>query len=475
MPSDYSTGRVEKLSLNQLYEESVRGKSHSVEFNLKGEDFNLVNLRLYTSNEKQDYIYLCANDRAVKSIHLAKRIPDLKAKLYDENELPFRYAGYVSSSYLDENVNPERTDFSIPLDSEQEGLFSDEVSYEALEDALLKHSKEFLSPYIQPIAKAKRDEIAHFVQTEAPQYRATIKYNPDALEDIEPGLSKEKLDIELYKLKARINTKLKEETQELITKNTDDIWDVVGFLEEYNKLIPKISEFSADQLAEYVIYRKSIISLLAKSIKLTEAGKYELEEVVHQIIFPMRTTSDEIDYDKQNLWLIDERLSYHYYLASDKPLAAAEPIESASPKEPDIVIFNKALAYAESELPFGNVVIIEFKRPMREGYKPSDNPIEQVIRYIKDIKAGYVNDREGRIIRVAETTPFYVYIICDLTPVVDSLALSYDFHLTPDQLGYFKFHTQLNAYMEIISFQKVVQDAKKRNRVLFDKLNLPAV
>ena len=43
---------------------------------------------------------------------------------------------------------------------------------------------------------------------------------------------------------------------------------------------------------------------------------------------------------------------------------------------------------------------------------------------------------------------------------------------TPDNLGYYGFNKSLNAYYEIISYNKVVADAKKRNRILFEKLNL---
>ncbi len=31
----------------------------------------------------------------------------------------------------------------------------------------------------------------------------------------------------------------------------------------------------------------------------------------------------------------------------------------------------------------------------------------------------------------------------------------------------------MKAYIEVITYAKLVQDAKKRNRVLFEKLNLP--
>ncbi len=165
---------------------------------------------------------------------------------------------------------------------------------------------------------------------------------PDALDQISPDVPEEKLEVELHKLRYKFNTEIKEQTQHLINSTVNDITNVADYITEYNELLSKISDLSTDQLAEYVLYRKSIISLLDKSIELTDTGKYPLEEVVHRIIFPMITTSNEIDYEQQNLWLIDERLSYHHYLASDKPLKSVEVINTDSKLEPDLLIFNMA-------------------------------------------------------------------------------------------------------------------------------------
>ncbi len=43
---------------------------------------------------------------------------------------------------------------------------------------------------------------------------------------------------------------------------------------------------------------------------------------------------------------------------------------------------------------------------------------------------------------------------------------------TPDSLGFFGYNTNLGVYVEIISFDKLVGDAKKRNAMLFEKLGL---
>jgi hypothetical protein len=44
---------------------------------------------------------------------------------------------------------------------------------------------------------------------------------------------------------------------------------------------------------------------------------------------------------------------------------------------------------------------------------------------------------------------------------------------TPNNLGYYGYNETLNAYYEVISYAKLLADTKKRNRILFDKLNLP--
>lgn len=44
---------------------------------------------------------------------------------------------------------------------------------------------------------------------------------------------------------------------------------------------------------------------------------------------------------------------------------------------------------------------------------------------------------------------------------------------TPDGEGYFGYNAPRGAYIEVISYNKLVKDAKKRNQVLFDKLFRP--
>lgn len=63
------------------------------------------------------------------------------------------------------------------------------------------------------------------------------------------------------------------------------------------------------------------------------------------------------------------------------------------------------------------------------------------------------------------------YLIADLSPTLrDQVEMRY--HKTADNEGYFYTLPKGNGYVEIVSYDKLVRDAKRRNRILFDKLGL---
>jgi hypothetical protein len=63
----------------------------------------------------------------------------------------------------------------------------------------------------------------------------------------------------------------------------------------------------------------------------------------------MHTTSDDVPYEQQNLWIIDERLSYHSFLASDMRLDSMGVLGNSSASRPDLLIFERALTFTEDE------------------------------------------------------------------------------------------------------------------------------
>ena len=147
------------------------------------------------------------------------------------------------------------------------------------------------------------------------------------------------------------------------------------------------------------------------------------------------------------------------------------PIQSDSNNEPDIAIFDSPFAFTdENEQPFRNITIIEFKRPGRKNYTQDENPIQQVIEYMDDIIGGKIKTKDGLVIDGNENVRFFCYILCDVNDKIKLLAKQNDFKKTPDNIGYYNYLSNYNAYIEILPYNKMVQDSKKRNKILFDKL-----
>jgi hypothetical protein len=93
---------------------------------------------------------------------------------------------------------------------------------------------------------------------------------------------------------------------------------------------------------------------------------------------------------------------------------------------------------------------------------------------VREIRSGRSKDNKGQLIRpLTENVPAYCYIVCDLTAALETRLQDMSALRTPDNLGYYGYNPNLNAYYEVISYTKLLNDAKKRNRILFDRLNLP--
>jgi hypothetical protein len=257
--------------------------------------------------------------------------------------------------------------------------------------------------------------------------------------------------------------------QELLERNAAPDADPEDYRAKLGKFLQEWNDVGKDRLATYVAYRKAILLYLHDQLKRRGDGKYNLEEDIHRIIFPMRATSDDVPADQMNLWIIDERLAFHYYLASDKYLDQLEPLGVEAHRRADIIIFDRAFMFGEDEVDVGAVVIIEFKRPMTDDR----DPIRQVYGYVRNVRDGRVTTKAGRPINVAKTTPFYAYVLCDLTARMREYAEDASLTVTPDGEGYIGFNAAHGVYVEMISYHKVVKDARKRNAIFFEKLGLP--
>ena len=463
---DEVAGRT--IDINALFRSEVTTSSE--EFLIKGQTFKISHVRALPGHGHQHRIHFCAHNRSVRSEGLEGRVPNLEPALMTEEGRSFIYTGYVSGRYLDAKVLPERTDFDLLAGDG--AMYPNELSWPGLLDDSIAKAAGYLESFTIEARQKKEARIRQYVQTKAPQFRSLIKHKPEALDRVPPGLSDERLDLELYRLAQEYDAELQVKYKEILESLAADPTDLDEHRAKFARFLEEWNEQGIAKLAQHVMHRKATLSFLASRLHRQDDGKYHKEESVHQIIFPLKATSDDIPSDQMNLWILDEKLAYHYYLASDIPFGAAEPVEVDSQRRPDLLIFNHPIAFADSAAPFGSVVLVEFKRPSRDDYTDDENPIEQVYRYIELLRSGKAKDRHGKPINLPANLPIHAYVICDFTPTLHKHAKDRDFLPAADAQSYFNFHRNHGAFTEIMTFDKLIETAQRRNAILFKQMGM---
>ncbi|MCF6371092.1 ATP-binding protein [Rhizobium halophilum] len=468
-------------SLNEVFEEHFRANSREAEFSISGRRFLVSGFRLTAPRASKHRLIYAANSRGVLSETLDDHVPNLSGRLPDQDGTSFVYLAVDQGDYLNEKVNNYRTDFDLqdgePGDEgEDSGLFHDDVRRSDIRRKCLEFVENDLSELIESVNEAKSRRIRAYVQSDAPQYKPILRYLADFISSIPPNASKLEIELALHKELHQREVSLKREGAKILTEAAK-LDDYEGYRTRISDFMGKSNELGQSALAQYVAHRKIVIELLEKALSSNaETNKYPLEEAVHNILFPMRNTDEDILYSQQNLWIIDERLTYHSFVASDKPLDRLEVFDAASRKRPDLFIFDRKLAFAdnvEDGSPISSIVVVEFKRPQRDNYDEPENPLKQVLDQISDIRSGQFGNERGRPITVAnDKIPAFAYVVCDITPSLREILIDRDMNPTPDGLTFYGYHKNYGIYLEVIDYSKLLSDAKKRNRIFFDKLNV---
>ena len=457
-------------NLNDIYEREYLHDATQREFMIQQHEFRLLDTFLHGDGHEKHSVVFCAHRRSVEKLNLSSRIPHLHAPLWVKGE-PVVYRGFITAPFLDRHVDPQRTSFTLSRRGEL--LLDGQVTWDDITEAVLPLVREHLEPITAEARQQSYDRSRTFVMEQAPRFRPLLKYARESVESIPADLSDQKLEQELHRLYSDLKGSFRSAAQSRLQHDQEDPESFAAFRKERESIFRQLQELAQADLAEYVLQRKLILDFLANLLGRQSTGGFAVEKAVHDLFFPTRATSDDIDYDEHNLWLVDERLAYHRYLASDIPLSQQNgPIQVDSNDRPDLVIFNRAVAFAE-DVDYTSVVIVEFKRPERTDYSEKDNPLKQIMDYVRQIRAGKARRENGQTIEVHENTPFYCYAIATLTPQLRELAEHRDFKRTPDGRGFFSIHSGYNAYIEILSYDKVLRDGRKRNRAFFERLGLP--
>lgn len=464
------------IDLFELFDAHMHSSSSNETIIIKERSFDITHVKVRVNRNKAHTLGYCASGRLVTEEVLTQKVPGLYKAITDDDG-QFTYMAYLTGDYLDEHVNNERIRFNIHETTE--GLFEGtELSFSDIRKAVLPRVSAYLKDSLVEVLAEGRERVENYVSTRAPKYGPLLEHIPEERLLVDPGMSEKDLDILLHRETFEVERDILQEGHELLSLSAgfDDYGER---LESYMK---KVTDLKQSDLASYVAHRKVVIELLEFAIKTQTDGKYVKEDVIHELIVPMRATSTDIKYQRQNLWLLDERLAFHHYLTSDVSLRSNPTTSSTSTKEPDISAireFETPLLVSEGEPPLATITVVEIKRPMREGFQAgreeSKDPILQSLGYLRRLREG-ASRVNGRPIPNAAKIPGFVYVLADLTDSLVDCCKLYQLQPTADGMGFFGHHSDVsfNAYIQVMSFDGLIASAKERNRAFFDKLGLPA-
>jgi hypothetical protein len=449
-----------------IREIGVERKTFTLKSSNTEEEFLVRVFKLYAPRNQKSKISLVAHKREVSGSAIYKYIPEFEEEFYEKDgrgeidrEHNYIIKAYVFGPYLDRNVSLERGGFEFQMESDLTlGIGQVEIERDAAVIA-----KEAMGANITLRQEKKKERVQSYVDEEAPWHKTILgkidlsgmPYNP-TIEEIESRLQKEKFAQEI---------EIKRDVTKLLAES--NFQDVKGSVPE---IVSKISGTSKNDMIHYIVLRRKILDIFGKSLEVDETGSYSSEGVVHDIIFPRKGDTEITSFDDHNLWIVDERLNFTTYVSSDVPL------DGKNTERPDMLVYNKRVLFRGDNEANNPITIFEFKKPQRDDFvNPSsqEDPVQQIVRYVNNIRDGKYKTPKGRKMSVAENTPFYGYVVCDLTPKVEAwLEREKDFRPMPDRMGWFQWMGNINLYVEVISWDKVLKDAKMRNQIFFQKLGI---
>lgn len=398
-------------------------------------------------------LYLGANGRAVTR-HEMDSVVGLKAI-----DGKFAFLGYIEATSLDASANETRTNFS--LDPEQ---------LDNIVDAAKVFVRDFLAPEIAKIRERQVSRVSE-IRREHPRFLSISSDVESFTEHLHLSKqSEEEIYIELSRESLRTYNRRRNGFREAVRKQLPD---VEAKAKEYLK---KLKGESVSSLAEYVLRRKLILEVFEQSLKFNDIDKEssEYEKVVHGIICPLNSSTEELNYDDHNLWILDDRLAFYTYFNSDKRMDKQVLDPERPAVRPDVTLFDLGVGFGSSDAT-QPITIIEFKRPKRDDYTLDDNPIVQVQNYVDDLRRSKQAVKfDGEFLRaIDENTPFLCQIVADITPTLEQMMKRFGtFHQKAGSKSFYKWDSDYKIFIEISSFHEVLNSAKARNQAFFEKLNL---
>jgi hypothetical protein len=405
------------------------------------------------------FVHLIAHDRTVAS----RKVDGLVGpKFLNDSERSVFHA-CVSGAYLDERVNQERTSFN----------FSEDVVEEIAKACCNQAKAEFISAALEEHNALRRKTMEELVLQHPTFAFADVD---QLLQHVPIGETKAE---GFYRSLSTFVYRKEEENRKRIRKVIEALKSAEEISKDLESEVAEVAESIKDEerrsLTQYVVRRRVVLDFLDALIKKTRVdtrdSSYQLESSLHNFIVPVRLKSDGINFveSDHDLWLIDERLTFAKYFASDVPFdKLLEEVKSQD--RPDLLVFDRVFGLRQRENP-SRVLVVEFKRPGRTTYADHENPQMQIQRYIAQMRSGEALDIGGRRVNLSNDTLFYCYLVADrlgkMAEWTDTWADTYG--------GRGKIYTFSGSYrgsIELIEWDALLDDALERNKAFFSRAGL---
>ena len=427
-----------------IREIGVERKTFGLKAKEADEEFLVRVFKLYSPRNQKSRISLVAHKREVSGSAIQKYIPEFEDEFFEkgqdgeiDQERNYIIKAYVFGPYLDRNVSLERGGFEFQMDSDLlHGIGQTQIEQNAAEIA-----REAMGADITFRQQRKRERVQTYVDDQAPWHKTILEKIDLSSMPYKP--SNEEIEIRLQKEKFAQEVAIRRDVAKLMSETSfENVQDSVA------DVVNKVTGTSKNDLIHYIALRRTILDIFGKSLEVDESGAYSSEGVVHDIIFPRRGDSDATSFHNHNLWIVDERLNFTTWVSSDLPL------DGGTTERPDLLVYNKRVLFRGDNEASNPITIFEFKKPQRDDFvNPSsrEDPVQQIVRYVNDIRDGKYMTPEGRKMLVADNTPFYGYVVCDLTSKVEAwLEREKNFTPMPDRLGWFQWMGNINLYVEVM-------------------------
>ena len=89
-----------------------------------------------------------------------------------------------------------------------------------------------------------------------------------------------------------LEIEVKKKGQDILAGKPKSANELQIYTEKMTTLIEQVNDLGKSELAKYIIHRRVILDIFSNNLKFDDESKYEFEEAIHRIVFPLCSTSD---------------------------------------------------------------------------------------------------------------------------------------------------------------------------------------